>query len=87
MSLAIARSDASIRLSCLQCPRQTQLLELTTQESKLVAEEPCKFGVSRSEEDLSRSTDGKLAKMVEKRQHVDIVDVCDGIVEQQHWGA
>lgn len=53
---------------CFRGSRQTQLLEITAQESELVVENPSKLGICRSKEDLSRSAYCKLAKMIEERR-------------------
>jgi hypothetical protein len=53
------------------------------QESKLLPEQAREFLISGREEDLSLPTHGQVTEMIKKGQDVQIVDVRDGIVQQQ----
>ena len=69
------------------CPRQRQFFEFFAKEPKLVTEKSSELGIRGRKEDLSRPGDRQVAQMVQERQDVDVINVCNRIVEKQYWRA
>ena len=57
-----------------------------SQEAELLREQRCHSRVGGGEEDLATRVHSQVAKVVKERQSVEVVDVRDRVVDEQHGG-
>lgn len=63
-------------------PEKPKLLKIIQQEAELAAEKLCHILIGGCKENLTPMRDCDLPKEIHQSQHVEIVNICDRLIQQ-----